>query len=100
MKVSIIIPLYNVKKYISDCLLSVARQTFRGKIECIIVDDCGTDNSVTLAEQFIAGYDGPIEFTMCHHNHNRGLSAARNTGIDVATGDYIYFLDSDDLYIR
>lgn len=96
IKISIIIPLYNVEEFILDCLRSVAQQTYKGEIECIIVDDCGTDNSLALAEQFLADYIGSIDFKIVHHNHNRGLSAARNTGVDHATGDYIYFLDSDD----
>lgn len=95
-KISIIIPVYNVEKYIGECLRSVMRQTYQGAIECILVDDCGTDKSIAVAEQLIADYHGPIEFRILHHEHNRGLSAARNTGTDVATGDYIYYLDSDD----
>ena len=95
-KVSIIIPIYNVEPYIEECLQSVMRQTYRGMIECILVDDCGTDNSMKVAEHLIEDYDGPIGFKILHHRHNRGVSAARNTGIDVASGEYIYFLDSDD----
>ena len=95
-KISIIIPLYNVEEYIVECLESVARQTYQGKIECIIVDDCGTDKSLSITEQFISDYEGKIDFKLVHHAKNRGLSAARNTGVEHASGDYIYFLDSDD----
>ncbi len=95
-KISIIIPVYNVEEYISKCLQSVMRQTYQGAIECILVDDCGTDKSIAVAGQLIAEYKGPVEFRILHHEHNRGLSAARNTGTDAATGDYIYYLDSDD----
>lgn len=95
-KISIIIPLYNVEDYIIECLESVAQQTYIGAIECIVVDDCGKDNSLTITKQFIDNYDGSIDFKIVHHTTNRGLSAARNTGVDYATGDYIYFLDSDD----
>ena len=95
-KISIIIPIYNVEEYITECLQSVMRQTYKGEIECILVDDCGTDNSIAVAERHIADYKGPIEFRVLHHVRNRGLSAARNTGTDAATGDYIYYLDSDD----
>lgn len=94
--ISIIIPLYNVAEYIEQCLQSVANQTYRGEIECIIIDDCGTDNSVQIVEDFIANYKGTILFRLSHHERNRGLSAARNTGVDAASGEYIYFLDSDD----
>lgn len=96
MKISIIIPVYNVEDYIIECLQSVANQTIAEGVECILIDDCGTDNSTRLATDFIANYQGTIKFTMLHHNHNRGLSAARNTGIKAAKGDYVYFLDSDD----
>lgn len=96
MKVSIVIPVYNVEQYIEDCLNSVVAQTYEGEIECIIVDDCTPDNSCAIIERFIKQYTGNIDFKLLHHAINRGLSAARNTGIDAATGDYVYFLDSDD----
>ena len=95
-KVSIIVPVYNVEPYIEECLQSVMRQSYRGVMECILVDDCGTDNSMEVAEQLIAAYDGSIDFKVLHHEHNQGLSAARNSGIDASCGEYIYFLDSDD----
>ena len=96
MKVSIIIPIYNVAPYIEACLKSVMRQTFQGDTECLLIDDCGTDDSMAIAEKMITAYEGSISFRVTRHERNRGLSAARNTGIDAATGDYIYFLDSDD----
>ena len=99
MQVSIIIPVYNVETYIEKCLQSVADQTFKGEMECLIIDDCGQDNSVSIAEQFTNNYKGKIHFQILYHDHNRGLSAARNTGIDNAKGDWIYFLDSDDWII-
>ena len=95
-QISIIIPIYNVEEYITECLQSVMRQTYKGHIECILVDDCGKDNSISVAEHLIADYKGQIEFRILHHERNRGLSAARNTGTDAAKGDYIYYLDSDD----
>ena len=95
-KVSIVIPVYNVEPYIEECLQSVMRQTYGGKIECILVDDCGTDNSMEVTERLIEVYNGLIDFKILHHENNRGLSAARNTGIDASSGDYVYFLDSDD----
>lgn len=104
MQVSIIIPVYNVETYIEKCLQSVADQTFNGEMECLIIDDCGQDNSMNIVEKFIQAYNttthpNPIEFRILHHSHNRGLSAARNTGIDNAKGDWIYFIDSDDWII-
>lgn len=95
-KVTIVIPLYQVENYIEPCLRSVANQTYTGTIECVIVDDCGTDTSCQIVEKFISEYKGNIDFILLHHDHNRGLSAARNTGMDHASGEYIYFLDSDD----
>lgn len=96
MKISIIIPVYNVEPYIKDCLLSVASQTYEDDIECIIVNDCTPDNSCEIIEKFIGKHKGSIKFKLLHHEKNRGLSAARNTGINAATGEYIYFLDGDD----
>ena len=97
MKLSIIIPVYHVAPYIEDCLRSVMRQTYTGSMECLIVDDCGTDDSMAIAERLIASYEGPIVFQIFHHERNRGLSAARNTGTLAAKGDYLYYLDSDDV---
>ena len=96
IKVSIIVPVYNVEPYIARCVQSVIDQTYDGPMECLLVDDCGTDNSMAVAEQMVLGYKGPIDFKVLHHEHNKGLSAARNTGTDAATGDYVYYLDSDD----
>lgn len=93
--VSIIIPVYNVSAYIERCIKSVMNQTY-SDIECIVVDDATPDDSIIKCEQMIAAYEGPIQFTILHHHKNRGLSAARNTGTMQATGDYIFYLDSDD----
>lgn len=65
-------------------------------IECIIVDDCSPDDSILKCEKLIREYVGLIHFKIIHHKKNRGLSAARNTGIGAATGDYVFYLDSDD----
>ena len=95
MKVSIIIPVYNIEAYIIRCLQSVSQQSFTN-IECIIVDDCGIDKSIEIAEQFIKTQHGDIFYKIIHHDHNQGLSASRNTGIRAAVGEYVYFLDGDD----
>lgn len=97
--VSIIIPIYNVELYIEECLQSVANQTITEGVECIIVDDCGTDNSAEIAKQFIEAYHGNIKFGFVQREKNGGLSAARNSGIRVASGRYVYFLDSDDYLV-
>lgn len=98
--VSIIIPVYNVAPYIAECLQSVMHQTYQGPIECILVDDCGTDNSVEVAESLISEYSGPIVFRILRHDHNKGVAASRNTGTDAALGDYFYYLDPDDYIVE
>ena len=82
-RVSVIIPVYNVEVYIGECLTSVANQTVGGDIECIIVDDKGTDRSINIAEQFIESNKGntKVDFKIIYRESNGGLSAARNTGI-------------------
>jgi len=96
VKISIIIPLYNVETYVTKCLESVASQDWDGNMECIIINDCSSDSSLEITEHFVASYSGPIKFCILHHRKNNGLSAARNTGIEASTGDYLFFLDSDD----
>lgn len=100
--VSVIIPVYQVSEYIELCLRSVIAQTY-SDIECIIVDDATKDDSIEKCERLINANHNPnpnngggIRFKILHHEVNRGLSAARNTGIDAASGEYIYFLDGDD----
>lgn len=101
-RISLIVPVYNVDAYLVECLDSVANQTVTDGVECILVDDKGTDNSMTIAENWIEAYrndeskEKNVEFVVVHHECNKGLSEARNTGISVAKGDYVYFLDSDD----
>lgn len=96
IKVTIIVPVYNVSPYIIDCLQSVTLQSYGGDIECLLIDDCGSDDSISKIETFLQTYSGKVDFKVLHHAHNRGLSAARNTGVLRAQGDYVYFLDSDD----
>lgn len=95
MKISIIIPVYNVEPYIASCLKSVINQSYP-HIECIIIDDCGTDRSMDIVRNTLKSYQGNIEFKLLNYEQNKGTSAARNVGIKKATGDYLYFLDSDD----
>ncbi|MCQ2227292.1 MAG: glycosyltransferase [Bacteroidales bacterium] len=96
MTISIIIPIYNVENYIVECLNSVVAQNCQSELECILVDDCGSDKSIEIAREYIAKYDGPIAFSIIAHEKNRGLSAARNTGTLAAKGDFVIYLDSDD----
>lgn len=96
MKISIIIPTYNVSEYITDCLESIAKQTYKGDIECIIVDDCSKDNSVQIIKEYIKQYNGSVTFKLIRRNTNGGASATRNTGIIQASGEYVMFVDGDD----
>ena len=95
MKLSIIIPIYNVKDYIIECLDSV----YNGNLtdfEVICIDDRGTDDSIKITKKYIK--DNKIDnLRIIKHQKNRGLSAARNTGIKAAKGEYICLLDSDDM---
>ncbi|MDG5815551.1 glycosyltransferase family 2 protein [Chitinispirillales bacterium ANBcel5] len=95
MKVSVVVPVYNVEKYIERCFVSVANQSYKN-IECIFVDDCSPDSCNTLLQNMITSYNGPISFKIFKHEKNLGLSAARNSGTKVALGEYVYYLDSDD----
>ena len=96
MKISVIVPVYNVSAYIVNCLKSIEQQDYSEPFECIIVDDCGNDNSMELVNEFVRNYHGNIIFKIVEHQQNRGLSAARNTGIKNAQGEYVLFVDSDD----
>ncbi len=93
MKISIIIPVYNVAPYVKECIQSVLSQDYKD-LEIIIVDDCSTDESMELVMKMIT--DNLKTVHVLKHSCNQGLSAARNTGIRQAIGDYIFFLDSDD----
>ncbi len=93
MKLSVIIPVYNVSAYLEQCVHSVQEQTFTN-IEMILVDDGSTDESGRICDR-LAQEDGRIQVI---HKPNGGLSDARNTGLRYATGEYVLFLDSDDYY--
>lgn len=92
---SIIIPVYNVAKHVRKCLFSVCNQTYDA-LECIIVNDATPDSSMNIVDDILKEYKGNIQFKILTHEFNKGLSAARNTGVKAATGDYVFFLDSDD----
>ncbi|MGN0048633.1 MAG: glycosyltransferase family 2 protein [Bacteroides sp.] len=93
--VSIIIPVYKVEKYIRRCLMSVCSQTC-SSIECIIVNDATPDHSMDIVYEIVSLYSLKIKFVVINHQINRGLSVARNDGVKAATGEYVFFLDSDD----
>lgn len=101
MDISIIIPVYYVEAYVAECIESVMAQ--KGiedlRVECLIVDDRGSDRSIEVVRETLRDYSGPIEFRIITREANGGLSAARNSGIREARGEYLYFLDSDDYII-
>lgn len=97
IKISVIVPIYNVEQYVKRCLESVIAQANADvNIECVIVNDCTKDNSMTIVNQLISDYKGPIDFKVISHDKNLGLSATRNTGVINSMGNYIFFMDSDD----
>ncbi|MDR0412678.1 MAG: glycosyltransferase [Dysgonamonadaceae bacterium] len=95
MLVSVIIPIYNVSGYIERCLLSVMNQSYKN-IEWVLVDDASPDNSMEMAEKVLNNLPEKENVKIVRHAENRGLAAARNSGVKASTGDYLFFLDSDD----
>lgn len=91
-RVSVVVPVYNVEKYLRQCLDSVINQDYKD-IEIIIVDDGSTDNSGIICDEYAEKYS----FIEVVHKKNGGLGFARNTGIELAKGEYVTFIDSDDL---
>ena len=89
--VTVIVPAYNTAPYLKECLVSICNQTYR-KLEIIAVDDGSTDGSAELLDE-IAGKDSRIKVV---HKENGGVSSARNKGLELAHGEYISFVDSDD----
>lgn len=94
-KVSVIVPCYNQSQYLDECLQSVLDQTHQNW-ECIIVNDGSTDNTEEVAKKWVAK-DSRFSYI---YKENGGLSSARNAGLEKAQGDYIQFLDSDDMIHR
>lgn len=90
-KISIIVPIYNVEQYLEKCIISIINQTYKN-IEIILVDDGSKDNSGKIADEYKKTDDRIVVI----HKENGGLSDARNCALDIATGDYITFVDSDD----
>jgi len=89
--ISIIVPIYNVEDYLVDCLENIVNQTYKN-LEIILVDDGSPDNCGNICDEY-AKKDNRIKVI---HKENGGLSSARNVGLDIATGEYISFIDSDD----
>lgn len=93
-RISIIIPCYNAEMYLEECIESVLNQNFE-EIEIICVNDGSSDGTFNILNK----YKSNNKITIIHHVSNSGAGAARNTGIDIASGEYLFFIDSDDLLI-
>lgn len=91
VQLSIIIPVYNVEKYVDECLKSIIKQ-YRNNLEIILINDGSTDDSTRICEMYCKQYENIRLF----NQKNKGLSAARNQGIRLSVGEYVLFLDSDD----
>ena len=89
--ISVIVPIYNVEKYLDRCVDSIINQTYKN-LEIILVDDGSPDNCPQMCDDY-AKKDSRIKVV---HKENGGLSDARNVGMEVATGEYVSFIDSDD----
>lgn len=90
-KITVIVPVYNVEKYLDKCIESIVNQTYKN-LEIILVDDGSTDGSPVICDEW-ANKDYRIKVV---HKNNKGASCARNSGLEIASGDYITFVDSDD----
>lgn len=96
VKVSVIVPIYKVEPFIKRCANSLFEQTLQN-VEYIFVDDATPDNSIHLLKEVVAFYPNRNEqIHIIHHKVNKGLPAARNTGLEMVSGEYIFHCDSDD----
>ena len=97
MKVSVIIPLYNAQNYIGACLESILIQTLQD-FEVIVVDDCSTDNSAAIAENYLEKFGGRLKIVYLPKNTGNP-SIPRNEGLKFSRGEFIFFMDNDDLLV-
>lgn len=95
-RVTTIIPVYNAEKYLEDTINSVIGQSVFNQIEVLLVDDGSTDCSSEICDRFSCNYENISVF----HKDNRGVSSARNYGLSKAKGQYIHFMDADDVISR
>ena len=95
MKVSVIVPVFNAEKFLGACLESILNQTLQD-FEVIVVDDCSTDNSIVVAENFLESFGGRLKIISLEKNSGAG-SVPRNAGLKFSRGKYIFFMDADDL---
>lgn len=95
-KISVLIPVYKVEKYIRRCLESLLKNSMINDCEIIIVNDCSPDNSLSVIQGILTEHNNPENILLRSHDCNRGSAAARNTGLLQARGEYIICVDSDD----
>ena len=93
--ISVVIPMYNVEKYIGECLDSILTQTFQN-FEVIVVDDCSADSSVEIVENYASKFDGRLTLERLEKNSGEGGYVPRNKAMKLSRGEYIFFLDADD----
>lgn len=93
--ISVIVPIYKVEKYLEECILSIVNQTYKN-LEIILIDDGSPDKCGSMCNEY-AKKDKRIKVI---HKENKGISSARNLGIEMATGEYIFFVDSDDYLFK
>ncbi|HRF70488.1 MAG TPA: glycosyltransferase family 2 protein [Candidatus Pelethenecus sp.] len=95
-KISVIMPAYNASKYIGKAIISVIKQNY-SNLELIIIDDCSSDNTSEIIQQFQKNYENIVYIKM---ENNSGVAKTRNKGLSIASGQYIAFLDSDDVWLE
>lgn len=96
--ISVIVPVYNAEKFLPACLESILAQTFTD-FELLVVEDCSTDSSATVAENFLERFNGRMKIISLSHNTGNP-SIPRNVGLENSRGEYIFFVDNDDLLIQ
>ncbi|MBQ6296546.1 MAG: glycosyltransferase [Selenomonadaceae bacterium] len=96
--VSVVVPMYNAEEYIRDCLDSLLIQTFTD-FEVIVADDCSTDDSVKIVEEYAPKFNGRLQLTRTKKNSGGGGYIPRNLGLSLASGEYVIFLDADDFLL-
>lgn len=95
-KVSVIVPMYNVEKVIPRCVQSLFTQTLKD-FDVVFVNDCSSDNTIAVLDELLSAYErDDIQVKIINHEKNAGVAAARNTGLNNASGEYIYYVDADD----
>lgn len=97
--ITICVPIYGTEAFIEKCFLSIYNQTYKN-IEMVFVDDCTKDNAISVLESVVAKHEASERVKIIRHTNNKGLAGSRITGIQHATGDYLFFLDSDDTILE